>query len=82
MLDQEFIQMLCCPETRQPLTEVDAATLTKLNELQTQGQLFFVSQTAVPYTLSSALVREDGLRLYPVRQGIPVLLKEEGIPTP
>ncbi|MBW7876454.1 MAG: hypothetical protein H3C47_10745 [Candidatus Cloacimonetes bacterium] len=82
MLDKEFIQMLCCPETRQPLTEVNEEFLKKLNQMQSSGSLLFVTKAPVPYPLSSALIREDGQKIYPVREGIPVLLREEGIPTP
>jgi uncharacterized protein YbaR (Trm112 family) len=32
--------------------------------------------------LSDGLVRQDGKVLYPVRDGIPVMLADEGIPLP
>ena len=34
---------------------------------------------AVERTLEAGLVREDGLIVYPIRDGIPVLLIDEGI---
>jgi uncharacterized protein YbaR (Trm112 family) len=34
----------------------------------------------LPVPLEAALVREDGAVVYPIREGLPVLLPEEAIP--
>ena len=39
-----------------------------------------VGGQTVTEAIESGLVREDGTILYPVREGIPVLLVEEGLP--
>lgn len=64
-MDQALLDILCCPATRQPLRPADEASLAAAARL---GR-----------PLREALLREDGMVLYPVRNGIPLLLVEEGI---
>lgn len=79
MVDPELLKMLVCPETHQPLREADQALLAKLNEAIRAGLIKNRGGEMVQETISEALVREDGKVLYPVREGIPVLLIDEGI---
>lgn len=69
MLDPALLAILCCPETRQPLTLADAPTLAKVNAVRAPGGP----------ALLAALVRADGRRAYPVRDALPILLVEESI---
>ena len=79
MVDTELLKMLVCPETHQPLREADEGLLAKLNEASRAGRVKNRSGSSVTETLSEALLRQDGKVLYPVRDGIPVLLVDEGI---
>ncbi|HPP51568.1 MAG TPA: hypothetical protein PK777_01360 [Thermoguttaceae bacterium] len=79
MVDTELLKMLVCPETHQPLREADEGLLAKLNEAIRAGRVKNRSGSSVTETLSEALLRQDGKVLYPVRDGIPVLLVDEGI---
>lgn len=58
----EFLPLLCCPDTRQPLHWATA------EELQAHGL----------EASACALVREDGRRIFPIDNGIPILLPETG----
>jgi uncharacterized protein len=62
MLDADFLALLRCPLTMQPLRLAPPDLLARL-----------------PVPLDAALVREDGAVVYPIRDGIPVLLPEEAI---
>lgn len=65
-MDKELLEILCCPVTHQALHAADAGTLARASE----------KSGAV---LTEGLVREDGKVVYPVINGIPILLAEEGV---
>jgi len=79
MIDQDLLAILACPDTHQSLREADAATLDALNARVRAGEVKNVGGEAVADELEAGLVREDGKRIYPIRDGIPVLLIDEGI---
>ena len=80
MTDLEFLQILCCPETRQPLRVADADLLRRLNEQIGSGQLRNRAGQPVTRKCDAGLVRQDGRFLYPICQRIPILLIHEAIP--
>ncbi len=71
MTDLEFLQILCCPETRQPLRVADADLLRRLNEQIGSGQLRNRAGQPVTRKCDAGLVRQDGRFFYPVCQQIP-----------
>lgn len=79
-ISQELLDILACPETKQPLTLADAALLTRLNDRIQQGQLTNRRGVAVTEPIGGGLVREDGRYLYPIRDDIPIMLIDEAIP--
>ncbi len=80
MIDPELLKILACPATHQPLSEADDAALSALNERVQAGGCKNVGGQEVTEPLDGALLREDGTIAYPVRDTIPVLLVDEGIP--
>lgn len=80
MIDEGLLKILCCPETHQPLTVADAALVARLNEGVAAGTLKNRGGNAVEEKLDGALVRTDRAVAYVVRQQIPIMLVEEGIP--
>lgn len=79
MIDKDLLQILACPETRQPLAEADSAVLEAVNARIAAGGLKNRGGSEVSDALTAGLVREDGKVVYPIREGIPVLLIDEGI---
>jgi uncharacterized protein YbaR (Trm112 family) len=51
-----------------------------LNGRISAGELKNVGGGAVSETVVAGLIREDGAIVYPIRDGIPVLLIDEGLP--
>lgn len=80
MIDEALLQILRCPETRQPVRAADAGELARLNTFIASGQLKNRAGQPVTEPLEAGLTRADGLFLYPVRQAIPVMLIDEALP--
>jgi uncharacterized protein len=79
-IDKDLLAILCCPETKQPVQLADASLVIKLNEAVAQGRLKNKGNKLVAEKLDEGLIRVDRKILYPVRESIPVMLIEEGIP--
>ncbi len=77
---QVMTEIYRCPETHQPLEELDEARLAELNEAIGNGELTDDSGEPVEESLAAGLVREDGAYVYPVRNGFPNLLISDRIP--
>ena len=72
----ELLDLLCCPETHQPLRVATPAELALANREGVLNRAGWVGNRP----MTDGLVREDGSILYPVWDEIPCLLIEEGIP--
>jgi uncharacterized protein YbaR (Trm112 family) len=79
MVDASLVAILACPETHQPVHVADEATVSKLNAAIAAGSVKNRDGEAVSEAVETGLIREDGAYLYPVREGIPVMLIGEAI---
>jgi len=80
MISNELISMLCCPETKQPLTVADASLIEKVNQKIEKRELKTRGGDEVLQKIDSGLVREDKQCLFAIRGDIPVMLINEAIP--
>ena len=80
MVDQELLDILVCPETKQPVRPADADVLARLNAAISRGNVKNRGKQPVTEPVPEGLLREDGLFLYPVRDEIPIMLIDEAIP--
>ncbi len=79
-IDKDLLAILCCPETKQPVSLADGMLIKKLNDAVARGTLQNKGKKVVTDSLDGGLVRADQHILYPIRENIPVMLIEEGIP--
>jgi uncharacterized protein YbaR (Trm112 family) len=79
-INPDLLAILCCPETKQKVAVAEDAVIVTLNSWVTRGELKNKGNRSVTEPFEAGLVREDGALLYPIRNNIPVLLIEEGIP--
>ena len=82
VVDPDLLAILACPESHQPLALADSALVARLNAAIAQKRLKNVGGADVAEPLEHALVRQDQRIAYPVRDRIPVLLADEGLPVP
>lgn len=79
-IDQQLLDILACPETKEPVALADDALIAKLNAAIEAGTL--KNRTGEPVTekIDGGLVRQDQKYVYPIRDDIPIMLIDEGIP--
>jgi len=78
-VNPDLLEILVCPETKQPVALASAEILARLRREVEAGRLRNRGGQSVTQPISEGLVREDGKILYPVDDGIPVMLIEESI---
>jgi len=78
-LDKDLLEILACPETKEPVHLADEALVARVNAAIEAGRVRSRDGNPVTRSMDAALVREDGKVLYAVRGGIPIMLVDESI---
>jgi uncharacterized protein YbaR (Trm112 family) len=78
-VSEELLEILVCPETKQPIALASEEVLSNLARDIEAGKVRNRGGEKVTQPITEGLVREDGKILYPVDDGIPVMLIEESI---
>ena len=79
MLAADFLQLLRCPETLEPLSFLAPEVLATVNARIAAGGVCNRAGERVSEPLDGALRPANGAAVYPIREGIPILLVEESI---
>ena len=78
-MDKKLLSILCCPVTHKGLSVARTDLLSSVNAAIGEGRLSNRDGTVLTEPLGEALVTDDGKLLYPVNDGIPVLLEGESV---
>ncbi len=78
-MDKKLLDIICCPVTRLPLEVLDPERLTSLNAAIDQGEIRNNADEVIKQSFTEVLISRDGRLVYPVQDGIPILLEEESI---
>ena len=79
MVDKELLEILACPETKEPVSLVAESMVEKINQAIAAGSLVNRGNNKIEEKIDAGLLREDGKYLYPIREDIPIMLIEEAI---
>jgi len=79
MVDPELLEILVCPETKQPVRVADDDLVERINLAIQSGEIRNRAGEQVKDPIDGGLVREDGVLLYPVREDIPIMLIDEAL---
>ena len=82
MIDVALVKILRCPESGQRVALAPIELIQHLESLRLEGTLRDVSNTPVIGAIQCGLLRQDGARFFPIRDDIPVMLREESIQIP
>jgi uncharacterized protein YbaR (Trm112 family) len=80
MLRPEVLATLCCPEDRSALTIASDSLIREINTLIRGNRLRNRAGRILKQPLDGGLIRATCDLMYPILEGIPVLVRDEGIP--
>ncbi len=80
MINKELLDILCCPETKQDIEYIEGGVIVKINQEIESGSLKNRGDELVKEPIDAGLLREDRKYIYPIREDIPIMLIDEGIP--
>ena len=78
-MDKRLLSILRCPVSHKGLSVLTRDQLARVNAAIIAGKVVNHDGAAVAQQLTEALLTDDGKRLYPISDGIPVLLEDESI---
>ena len=78
-MDKRLLSILRCPVSHKGLAVLKKDKLAQVNAAIDAGSIVNREGTTLSHPLAEALVTDDGKRVYPVADGIPVLLEDESI---
>ncbi|MBD2127311.1 hypothetical protein H6F97_13140 [Microcoleus sp. FACHB-1] len=79
MISGELLNILCCPETKQPVSLADQNLLDQINLRIQQGKVSNRSGRPLENPIDAGLICKDGTYLYPIQEGVPILIIDEAI---
>ncbi len=80
-IKDDLLEILICPQSKERLKALPAETVAAINERIAAGAVTFEGGARIKEPLEEALATVDNQRLYAIKDGIPIMLVDESIPT-
>lgn len=78
-MDKKLLTILRCPISHKGLSLLTKDKLALVNAAIEAGELVNHAGSTIAGAMPEALITDDGKRIYPIDDGIPVLLEDESI---
>ncbi len=78
-IEPKHLSALRCPVTKRPIELLDRSSLDALNSGIKQGEITDNGGRVLATELEQALITDTGTTIYPMINGVPVLIEAEGI---
>ncbi len=78
-MDKKLLSILCCPLTHRALSVAKPEIIRRLNAAIADGAVSNRDGAILGDAITEALITDDDKLLYPIADGIPVLLEGESI---
>jgi uncharacterized protein YbaR (Trm112 family) len=82
VISQELLDLLVCPANHTPLALASQELVASINRSISAGEAKNKGGQILAKPIDGGLVRQDGTILYPIVDGIPILLIDEAIMLP
>jgi uncharacterized protein len=80
VIDKQLLDILVCPETKEPVSLADEDFVARINEKIKTGELTNRGGEKVTEPISGCLIRQDRQYMYMIREDIPIMLIDQAIP--
>ncbi len=78
-VSQDLLDLLCCPETKEPVALISEAEVARINAAIAAGGVKRRNGEKEDTPIDAGLLRQDGKYCYAIREDIPVMLIDEAI---
>jgi uncharacterized protein YbaR (Trm112 family) len=78
-MQPDVLSILCCPEDHSKLTSASSSLVAEINTAIRRGQLRNRAGHIIEHRIDGGLARTGGDVVYPIIDGIPVLVRDEAI---
>jgi uncharacterized protein YbaR (Trm112 family) len=78
-IDRKLLEILRCPVTKQDLHYLSESQIEKINASIDAGELNYADGSAISEPLVEGLITANGVRVYRIDDGIPIMLEDQSI---